>query len=125
MLLNSVAWFYHWDPMPLILLNLVFSTQAAYASPLILMSQNRQAAKDRIIAESDYHCNVKGEEEIRHIMDHLDHQDDLILQIVKRLEEQHMEMREHLARLDPTMVKRLATDVQQLAGEQEEQKNVE
>jgi len=89
------------------------------------MSQNRQAAKDRIIAESDYHCNVKGEEEIRHIMDHLDHQDDLILQIVKRLEEQHMEMREHLARLDPTMVKRLATDVQQLAGEQEEQKNVE
>ncbi len=113
------------DPYPLILLNLLFSTQAAYAAPVIMMSQNRQAAKDRLMAESDYHCNIKGEEEVRHIMDHLDHQDDLILQIVKRLEEQHMEMREQLAQLDPTMVKRLATAVQQLAGEQEEQKNVE
>jgi uncharacterized membrane protein len=44
--LNSIAWFWHWDPMPFILLNLVFSTQAAYASPLILMSQNRQTARD-------------------------------------------------------------------------------
>ena len=63
-----------------------------------MMSQNRQAAKDRLMAESDYHCNIKGEEEIRHIMEHLDHQDDLSLQIVKRLEEQHMEMREQLVR---------------------------
>lgn len=47
MVLNTVAWAWHWDPMPFILLNLVFSTQAAYASPLILMSQNRQAEKDR------------------------------------------------------------------------------
>lgn len=46
MVLNSVAWFSHWDPMPFILLNLLFSTQAAYASPLILMASNRQAAKD-------------------------------------------------------------------------------
>ena len=61
---------------------------------------------------NDYQTDVKGEEEIRHIMDHLDHQDDLILQIVKRLEEQHMEMREQLARrLDPTMAKQLGTDV--------------
>ena len=57
-------------------------------------------------------------------MEHLDHQDDLILQIVKRLEEQHMEMREQLARLDPAVVKRLASDVQQLAIE-EEQKNAD
>jgi uncharacterized membrane protein len=60
---------------------------------------------------NDYQTDVKGEEEIRHIMDHLDHQDDLILQIVKRLEEQHMEMREQLARLDSTMAKQLGTDV--------------
>ena len=46
--LNLVAWFYHFDPAPFILLNLIFSTQAAYASPLILMSQNRQASKDRV-----------------------------------------------------------------------------
>jgi uncharacterized membrane protein len=66
-----------------------------------MMSQNRQAEKDRLTAQNDYITDTKGEEEIRHIMEHLDHQDDLILQIVKRLEEQHMEMREQLARLDP------------------------
>jgi uncharacterized membrane protein len=56
------------DPFPLILLNLVFSTQAAYASPLILMSQNRSSAKDRLMAENDYHLNVKAEEETRQII---------------------------------------------------------
>ena len=39
---------WHWDPYPFILLNLLFSTQAAYAAPIIMMSQNRQAAKDRV-----------------------------------------------------------------------------
>jgi uncharacterized membrane protein len=46
MLLNLVAFMGHWDPYPFILLNLLFSTQAAYAAPIIMMSQNRQAAKD-------------------------------------------------------------------------------
>lgn len=45
--LNSVAFVYHWDPFPWILLNLCMSTQAMYASPFIMLSQNRQAAKDR------------------------------------------------------------------------------
>lgn len=45
--LNSVGWFYHWDSYPFILCNLFMSAEAAFASPLILMSQNRQAAKDR------------------------------------------------------------------------------
>ena len=40
---NIIAVFYRWDPYPFILLNLLFSTQAAYAAPLILLSQNRQA----------------------------------------------------------------------------------
>ena len=48
---------YRWDPYPFILLNLVFSTQAAYAAPLILLSQNRQADTDRITAEHDYRVN--------------------------------------------------------------------
>jgi uncharacterized membrane protein len=46
-LLNIVAVIHHFDPYPFILLNLLFSTQAAYAAPIIMMSQNRQAAKDR------------------------------------------------------------------------------
>ena len=46
--LNSVALMRHWDPYPFILLNLAFSTQAAYAAPLILLAQTRQAERDRM-----------------------------------------------------------------------------
>jgi uncharacterized membrane protein len=45
---NVVGFVHHWDIFPFILLNLLFSTQAAYAAPIIMMSQNRQAAKDRL-----------------------------------------------------------------------------
>jgi uncharacterized membrane protein len=55
--LNLIAAIHHWDPYPFILLNLVFSTQAAYAAPLILLSQNRQADTDRVRAEHDYQIN--------------------------------------------------------------------
>jgi uncharacterized membrane protein len=49
--LNSVALVQHWDPYPFILLNLAFSTQAAYAAPLILLAQTRQADRDKLAAE--------------------------------------------------------------------------
>jgi uncharacterized membrane protein len=49
--LNSVAIVAHWDPYPFILLNLAFSTQAAYAAPLILLAQTRQAARDKVLGE--------------------------------------------------------------------------
>ncbi len=116
--LNSIALFFHWDNYPYILLNLALSFEAAFAAPIIMMSQNRQAAKDRITAESDYHCNVKGEVEVRNIMEHLDHQDTVILEILKRMDAQHKEVVEHLARLDPEMARRLGTDIQQLAVEE-------
>jgi|SRR5215469_3545860 len=82
-----------------------------------MMSQNRQAQKDRLMAESDYHCNTKGEEETRHIMEHLDHQDAVILQIIKRMEEQHEEVMRHLSRLDPEMARRLGMDIQEVSKE--------
>ena len=47
MVLNSIALVHHWDPEPFILLNLAFSTQAAYAAPLILLAETRQAARDK------------------------------------------------------------------------------
>ena len=50
--LNAVGWSLHWDPYPFILLNLAFSTQAAYAAPLILLAQTRQAARDQAHAEA-------------------------------------------------------------------------
>jgi uncharacterized membrane protein len=52
-ILNSIAAFHHWDPYPFILLNLAFSTQAAYAAPLILLAQNRQDDRDRANIERD------------------------------------------------------------------------
>ncbi|MDY6049559.1 MAG: DUF1003 domain-containing protein [Corynebacterium sp.] len=52
-LLNTVGFIQHWDPYPFILLNLAFSTQAAYAAPLILLAQNRQEERDRRALQED------------------------------------------------------------------------
>ncbi len=62
--INIVAWIKHFDPYPFILLNLAFSTQAAYAAPLILMAGNVAAAKDRELWENDYQTNCKAYEKI-------------------------------------------------------------
>jgi uncharacterized membrane protein len=51
--LNIAVWRLQWDPYPFILLNLMFSTQAAYAAPLILLAQNRQEQRDRAQTERD------------------------------------------------------------------------
>lgn len=61
------------DPYPFILLNLVLSCLAALQAPVIMMSQNRQEAKDRIHAEHDYQVNLKAELEVRHLHEKLDH----------------------------------------------------
>src|SRR5450432_399838 len=64
MALNAVGWMYHWDIYPFILLNLLFSTQAAYAAPIIMMAQNRQNERDRIQAQKDYQTNTEAKMEI-------------------------------------------------------------
>ena len=61
------------DPYPFILLNLVLSCLAAIQAPVIMMSQNRQEAKDRIRSQHDYQINLKAELEIRHLHQKLDH----------------------------------------------------
>ena len=62
--LNVTGLVRQWDPYPFILLNLALSFQAAYAAPIIMMSQNRQATKDRLHAEEDFRTNVLAEREI-------------------------------------------------------------
>ena len=62
--LNVIGFLSHWDPFPFILLNLIFSTQAAYAAPVIMMSQNRQSERDRHQAMEDYETNVAAKKEI-------------------------------------------------------------
>jgi uncharacterized membrane protein len=61
------------DPYPFILLNLVLSCLAAIQAPIIMMSQNRQAAKDRLHSQRDYEVNLKSEIEIRSLGERLDH----------------------------------------------------
>ena len=61
------------DPYPYILLNLVLSCLAAVQAPVIMMSQNRQEAKDRARAKNDYQVNLKAELEIRHLHEKMDH----------------------------------------------------
>jgi uncharacterized membrane protein len=61
------------DPYPFILLNLVLSCLAAIQAPIIMMSQKRQEAKDRLRSENDYRVNLKAEFEIRHLHEKLDH----------------------------------------------------
>ena len=64
MAFNFIAFVYHWDPYPFILLNLLFSTQAAYAAPIIMMAQNRQSERDRAQAQADYETNLAAKVEI-------------------------------------------------------------
>lgn len=64
MTLNLIGFMYHWDVYPFILLNLLFSTQAAYAAPIIMMAQNRQNERDRSQAQADYQTNLDAKMEI-------------------------------------------------------------
>ena len=71
---NSLALARHpFDPYPFILLNLVLSCLAAIQAPVIMMSQNRQEAKDRLRSQNDYRVNLKAELEIRHLHEKIDH----------------------------------------------------
>jgi len=88
-ILNVTAWARHWDPYPFILLNLVLSLQAAYTAPMIMMSQNRKAERDRIEAHVDFEVNLKAETEIRVILENLEAQNAAIAEIHRMVEEQN------------------------------------
>jgi len=89
MILNLIAYIYHWDPYPFILLNLLFSTQAAYAAPIIMMSQNRQNERDRAQALADYETNIEAKKEIETLVVLLNKiETDTLGKILQLLEEQ-------------------------------------
>ncbi|MDP2211864.1 MAG: DUF1003 domain-containing protein [Candidatus Aquicultor sp.] len=79
--LNVIAWASRWDPYPFILLNLMFSVQAAYAGPILMMSQNRQAERDRYQAQADYDTNVKAESEIEDVQAQLNRIEEVLARI--------------------------------------------
>ena len=73
-IMNSLVLYWHpVDPFPFILLNLALSCLAAIQAPIIMMSQQRQEAKDRLRSQHDYQVNLKAELEIRHLNEKLDH----------------------------------------------------
>lgn len=73
-IINGVILVTHaFDPYPFILLNLILSCLAAVQAPIIMMSQNRAEARDRLRAENDYKVNLKAELEIRHLHEKIDH----------------------------------------------------
>ena len=72
MILNITGFILHWDPYPFILLNLFLSCLATYQAPIILMSQNRAAERDRIVAKYDYQVNRKAEREIENMQQDLE-----------------------------------------------------
>ncbi|MEW5734006.1 MAG: DUF1003 domain-containing protein [Thermodesulfobacteriota bacterium] len=70
---SYLLWKRPWDPYPYILLNLILSCLAAIQAPIIMMSQNRQEAKDRLRSQRDYQVNLKAELEIRILHEKMDH----------------------------------------------------
>jgi uncharacterized membrane protein len=88
MILNIVGYIAHWDPYPFILLNLLFSTQAAYAAPIIMMAQNRQNERDRVQAQADYQTNIEAKQEIEALTIKLNSMEvDKLDKIIRMLEE--------------------------------------
>ncbi|MDQ6720203.1 MAG: DUF1003 domain-containing protein [Candidatus Dormibacteraeota bacterium] len=97
-LLNALSLINRWDPYPFQFLNLILTLEVAAWVSLVLMAFNRQADRDRLRAQHDFEVNVKGEEELKALMNHLMHQDEILLQIVNRLDRGDREMK-RLARL--------------------------
>ncbi len=94
------------DPYPYIFLNLILSMVAALQAPVILMSQNRQAARDRVAASLDYEINLKAEVEIMALHEKLDrirleHVEELLLSLKQNVETSNKAVQAMLAKSDP------------------------
>ncbi|HVB38062.1 MAG TPA: DUF1003 domain-containing protein [Vicinamibacterales bacterium] len=97
--MNAVVLFWRpFDPYPFILLNLVLSCLAAIQAPVIMMSQNRQEAKDRLRSQHDYQVNLKAELEIRHLHEKVDHLLSHQWQRLVEIQQIQLELLSHLAK---------------------------
>jgi len=84
-ILNLVGWVTPWDPYPFIFMNLILSLQSAYTASIVMISENRQAERDRIEAHHNFELNLKEEEELRAILDHLAAQEEALQEIYRQL----------------------------------------
>src|ERR1700694_4866536 len=102
-LLNALSLINHWDPYPFQFLNFILTLELAAWVSLVLMAFNRQADRDRLRAQHDYELDVKAEEELKALMNHLMHQDEILLQIVNRLDRGDREMKRLARRLEQAL----------------------
>lgn len=93
----ATALIHPFDPYPFILLNLVLSCVAALQAPLIMMSQGRQEAKDRLRSENDYRVNLKAELEVRHLHEIIEHHLTNQWERLSELQEMQLELFEEIS----------------------------
>ena len=98
--LNLLAVFKHWDPYPFVLLNLLFSVQAAYTGPVLLLSSNRATQRDRVMAEHDFATNEKAEQLIEGLLSELLRNSQATIAIARHLKVELATLDEHEAALD-------------------------
>src|SRR5947209_6876874 len=101
--LNVVNLLHPWDKYPFQFLNFIVSLEAALWVSVVLMALNRIADRDRLRAQQDYELNVKAEEELKALMNHLMHQDEILLQIVNRLDRGDREMKRLARRIEQVL----------------------
>jgi uncharacterized membrane protein len=101
--LNAIGLLRHWDPYPFLFLNFIFSLEAAIWVSVVLMTLNSIADRDRMRAQNEYELNVKAEEELKALMNHLMHQDEILLQIVNRLDRGDREMKRLARRIEQVL----------------------
>ena len=105
-----------WDRYPFFFLNFILSLEAAIWVSVVLMALNRLSDRDRLRAQQDYELNVKAEEELKALMNHLMHQDEILLQIVNRLDRGDREMKRLARRLEDAISSNSETPAPKLAG---------
>jgi uncharacterized membrane protein len=98
--LNAFQLIKPWDRFPFQFLNFIVGLEVAVWISLVLMSLNRLADRDRLRAQHDYELNVKAEEELKALMNHLMHQDEILLQIVNRLDRGDREQKRVARRIE-------------------------
>ncbi|MEO8744941.1 MAG: DUF1003 domain-containing protein [Candidatus Dormiibacterota bacterium] len=91
--LNAFNLIHPWDRYPFLFLNFILTLEAALWVSVLLMALNRLADRDRLRAQHDYELDIKAEEELKALMNHLMHQDEILLQIVNRLDRSDREMK--------------------------------
>lgn len=101
--LNAIGLIHPWDRYPFLFLNFILALEAAIWVSIVLMALNRLADRDRLRAQHDYELDVKAEEELKALMNHLMHQDEVLLQIVNRLDRGDRELKRLTRRLEQAM----------------------